>query len=64
MRAAFPGTEGEWMGALIVALLLGVVVVVASVAERRRAWHRRRQRSRLRGFIRHAGGWEEWDRGL
>lgn len=51
------------MGIVAIALLL-VGILIASVAERRRAWHRRRQMSRLRGFIRHAGGWSEWDRGL
>lgn len=46
----------------IVAVSLVLVgVLVASVAERRRAWHRRRQRSRLRGFVRRPNGWQEWD---
>jgi hypothetical protein len=62
MRAAFPGTEGEWMGALIIAVLLGVSVLVASEVERRRAWHRRRQRAARLGFVRRAR--RDWDAGL
>jgi hypothetical protein len=50
------------MGALIIAVLLGVSVLVASEVERRRAWHRRRQRAARLGFVRRAR--RDWDAGL
>jgi hypothetical protein len=60
----YPGTSEEWMGALVIALLLGVSVLVASEVERRRAWHRRRQRAARLGFVRRARrGPKAWDAG-
>ena len=60
----FPHTWGEWMGALVIMLLLGVGVLIASVAERRREQYRRRQRAARLGFVRRARrpapGWEEY----
>jgi predicted lysophospholipase L1 biosynthesis ABC-type transport system permease subunit len=66
----FPYSKEEWMGALVIAFVLGVSVLVASVIEWQAARKaaRRRQAERL-GFVRRARrrpapGWQEWDRGL
>ena len=61
MTRQFPGTEAEWQATLIVAAVFAVAVVGSAIIEaRRRRWTRRRVRSRLRGFVRRDGRWEEW----
>jgi L-asparagine transporter-like permease len=63
MPRQFPGTAEEWNAMLVVALVIGLAVVGSAFIDSRRGRNetRRRVRSRLRGFVRRPGGWQEWD---